>query len=47
MARHIRKGDTVRIIETRPISRLKRWRVLEIVGLAAAGAADQEPGERP
>jgi small subunit ribosomal protein S17 len=28
-------GDVVRIIETRPISKLKRWRVLEIVGLAA------------
>jgi len=26
-------GDVVRIIETRPISRLKRWRVVEVVGL--------------
>jgi small subunit ribosomal protein S17 len=26
-------GDIVRIIETRPISKTKRWRVLEIVGL--------------
>ena len=24
-------GDTVRVIETRPLSRDKRWRVLEIV----------------
>ncbi|MCB0602139.1 MAG: 30S ribosomal protein S17, partial [Saprospiraceae bacterium] len=24
-------GDTVRIMETRPLSRLKRWRVVEIV----------------
>lgn len=24
-------GDKVRIIETRPLSKLKRWRVLEIV----------------
>jgi small subunit ribosomal protein S17 len=24
-------GDTVRIVETRPLSRLKRWRVAEIV----------------
>jgi len=39
-------GDTVRIIETRPISRTKRWRVLEIVGLAAA-RTDKETGERP
>lgn len=24
-------GDTVRVIETRPLSKLKRWRVLEVV----------------
>jgi len=24
-------GDTVRIMETRPLSRTKRWRVVEIV----------------
>jgi len=24
-------GDTVRVIESRPLSKLKRWRVLEIV----------------
>lgn len=28
-------GDMVRIIETRPISRRKKWRVVEIVGLTA------------
>ncbi|MCR4396618.1 MAG: 30S ribosomal protein S17 [Candidatus Saccharicenans sp.] len=28
-------GDVVRIVETRPISKLKRWRVAEIVGLAS------------
>ncbi|NCO59860.1 MAG: 30S ribosomal protein S17 [Deltaproteobacteria bacterium CG_4_8_14_3_um_filter_51_11] len=28
-------GDQVRIIESRPLSRLKRWRVLEIVKKAA------------
>ena len=27
----IRKGDTVRIVESRPMSRTKRWRVSEIV----------------
>jgi len=32
-------GDRVRIIETRPISRRKRWRVVEILGIAPA-----EPG---
>ncbi|MEN6559877.1 MAG: 30S ribosomal protein S17 [Acidobacteriota bacterium] len=26
-------GDVVRIIETRPISRTKRWRVLAVIGL--------------
>lgn len=30
-----RVGDLVRIMETRPISKLKRWRVAEIVGLAS------------
>jgi small subunit ribosomal protein S17 len=39
-----RLGDVVRIIETRPISRLKRWRVVEIVGLKAL-PADPAIGE--
>ena len=26
-----REGDTVRIMETRPLSKLKRWRVVEII----------------
>ena len=26
------EGDTVRIIETRPLSKEKRWRVAEIIG---------------
>ncbi len=26
-----RLGDTVRVMETRPLSKLKRWRVVEIV----------------
>jgi len=25
------EGDTVRVVESRPLSRLKRWRLLEIV----------------
>ena len=35
-------GDTVRIEETRPLSKLKRWRVVEIVGTdrTAAVAGD-------
>jgi small subunit ribosomal protein S17 len=28
-------GDMVRIIETRPTSKRKKWRVVEIVGLSA------------
>ena len=27
----VRVGDTVRVMETRPISKSKRWRVVEIV----------------
>ncbi|HHW39841.1 MAG TPA: 30S ribosomal protein S17 [Syntrophomonadaceae bacterium] len=30
-----RVGDTVRIMETRPLSREKRWRVAEIISRAA------------
>ncbi|HKO05391.1 MAG TPA: 30S ribosomal protein S17 [Candidatus Acidoferrales bacterium] len=29
-----RKGDTVRIVETRPLSHLKRWRLAEILARA-------------
>ncbi|NIN09914.1 MAG: 30S ribosomal protein S17 [Gemmatimonadales bacterium] len=29
-----RAGDTVRIVETRPLSKTKRWRVVEIVSRA-------------
>lgn len=32
-------GDRVRIVETRPLSRLKRWRLVEIVERAAEPAA--------
>jgi small subunit ribosomal protein S17 len=28
------EGDTVRIVETRPVSKLKRWRVQEVVDRA-------------
>jgi small subunit ribosomal protein S17 len=27
----VRDGDVVRIMETRPLSKLKRWRVVEVV----------------
>ena len=29
--RKARRGDTVRIVETRPLSKLKRWRLAEVV----------------
>ena len=28
---NVKKGDTVRIMETRPISKDKRWRLVEII----------------
>ena len=34
-------GDQVRIEECRPISKMKRWRVLEIVGLTPAATAPE------
>ncbi len=30
-ANDVREGDRVRIVETRPLSRLKRWRVVEVL----------------
>jgi small subunit ribosomal protein S17 len=27
-----KKGDRVKIVETRPLSRLKRWRLVEVMG---------------
>lgn len=32
-----KKGDTVRIVETRPLSRTKRWRLVDIISRAAQG----------
>ena len=29
--REARPGDTVRIVETRPLSKLKRWRLAEVI----------------
>jgi small subunit ribosomal protein S17 len=40
-------GDVVRIIETRPISRRKRWRVVEIVGLAGPAAEVERQEAKP
>lgn len=38
-------GDTVKIIQTRPLSKKKRWRVLEIVGLSPSERG-KEIGEK-
>ena len=35
-----RIGDTVRIVESRPLSATKRWRMTEIVARAAEGATE-------
>lgn len=35
-------GDRVRIVETRPMSRLKRWRLVEVVGRAGGASAGGE-----
>lgn len=35
-----RVGDKVRIIECRPISRRKRWELLEVMGIREGGAGD-------
>jgi small subunit ribosomal protein S17 len=37
-------GDLVRLVETRPLSKRKRWRVVSIVERAAAEA---KPGQEP
>jgi small subunit ribosomal protein S17 len=37
-----KKGDRVRIVETRPLSRHKRWRVAEILERATADAVSAE-----
>ena len=38
-----KKGDKVRIVETRPLSKHKRWRVEEIVGKVVVKDADAAP----
>lgn len=42
-----RRGDVVRIEEVRPLSRLKRWRLLEVVrrGKAAARGSQDDRAE--
>lgn len=42
-----RVGDTVRIIECRPLSRLKRWRLAEIIRRAALVGIEDTETSRP
>lgn len=38
-------GDVVRIVESRPLSRLKRWRLVEVLRRAAMPEVAEEPVE--
>lgn len=38
-------GDVVKIIETRPLSRRKRWRILEIVELSRREPEEKNEGK--
>jgi len=38
-------GDVVKIVETRPLSKRKRWRVLEIIGLSPDEATKEKEVE--
>jgi small subunit ribosomal protein S17 len=38
-------GDRVRIKESRPLSLLKRWRVLEVISSAPKASGDQTPAD--
>lgn len=37
----VKVGDRVRIVEVRPVSRLKRWRVVEVLAGGAAAQGDE------
>lgn len=41
-ANQAKLGDKVRIMETRPLSRMKRWRLVEVVQPGAVPAASQD-----
>src|SRR4029453_11309455 len=40
------EGDIVRVVETRPLSRTKRWRLLEVVGRGGWSRRSPSPGWR-
>jgi small subunit ribosomal protein S17 len=39
-------GDVVKIVETRPLSKRKKWRVQEIVGLSHSEAGESGGGKK-
>jgi small subunit ribosomal protein S17 len=41
--RQARLGDKVRIVASRPLSKLKRWRLVEVVGRAGEAPGSREP----
>ena len=45
--REARTGDQVELMETRPLSKLKTWRLLRVVTKAAGGAEDARAASRP
>jgi small subunit ribosomal protein S17 len=45
--REAKQGDTVRIVSSRPLSRLKRWRLKEVLApTASAKPAPAAPGKK-
>jgi small subunit ribosomal protein S17 len=40
-------GDTVEIMETRPLSKTKNWRLIRVVKKAPAGQTEPVPGKEP
>ena len=40
-------GDVVRIVESRPLSRLKRWRLAEVVRRSRVTGVEELPGPGP
>ena len=41
-----RVGDVVKIVETRPVSKRKRWRIQEIIGLTPSEKKNEIEGKK-
>src|ERR1700758_547113 len=44
--REAKQGDTVRIVSSRPLSRLKRWRLKEVLAQTASAKPAAAPGKK-